>query len=183
MAHIRLPDGEPGIIGPLTAYRETEKPLDDLANALMCGPSSLSRAEREMLATYVSSGNECFFCTNAHAAAARQLLGRQQTLMDDVLHDAMTADVDEKLRALLVIAGKVRRDGRLVTAEDVQRARDAGADDKAIHDTVLIAAVFCMFNRYVDGLATWAPRDPQVYEEIGQRIVTKGYGSRFRESP
>ena len=181
MPHIKLPDGEPGIIGPLTAYRETEKPLDALANVLMCGPSSLTKAEREVIATYVSNGNECYFCTNAHAAAARQLLGDQCGLMDDILRDAMTANVAEKMRALLLIAGKVRQDGRLVTDEDVQRARDAGADDKAIHDTVLIAAMFCMFNRYVDGLATWTPRDPEVYEAIGMRIATKGYGSRFRE--
>lgn len=101
--------------------------------------------------------------------------------MADILENVMTANIDEKLRALLIIAGKVRLDGRLVTEEDVQRARSAGADDKAIHDTVLIAAMFCMFNRYVDGLATWAPRDPKVYEAIGARIATKGYGSRFRE--
>ena len=182
MAHIKLPDGEPGIIGPLTAYRETEKHLDGLANALMCGPSSLTKAEREVIATYVSNGNECYFCTNSHAAAARQLLGDQCGLMAEILQDVMTANVDDKLRALLLIAGKVRQDGRLVTDEDVQRARDAGADDKAIHDTVLIASMFCLFNRYVDGLATWTPRDPEVYEAIGTRIATRGYGSRFREA-
>ena len=180
MPHIKLPEGEPGIIGPLVAYRETEKHLDGLANALMRGPSSLTEAEREVIATYVSSGNECYFCTNSHAAAARQLLGDQSQLMADILADVTTAAVDEKLRALLLIAGKVRQDGRLVTDDDVQRARDAGADDKAIHDTVLIAAMFCLFNRYVDGLATWTPHDPEVYEEIGKRIATKGYGSRFR---
>jgi uncharacterized peroxidase-related enzyme len=182
MPHITLPPGEPGIIGPLTAYRETEKHLDGLANALMCGPSSLTRAEREIIATYVSSGNECTFCTKSHAAAARHLLGERCDIVAEILADATSAPIDEKVRALLVIAGKVRRDGRLVSDEDVQRARDAGADDKAIHDTVLIAAMFCMFNRYVDGLATWAPQDPAVYEEIGARIATKGYGSRFRES-
>lgn len=182
MAHIKLPDGEPGIIGPLTAYRETEKHLDGLANALMCGPSSLTKAEREVIATYVSNGNECYFCTNAHAAAARNLLGEKSSLMADILHDVMTANVAEKMRALLLIADKVRQDGRLVSDEDVQRARDTGADDKAIHDTVLIAAVFCMFNRYVDGLATWTPHDPEVYEVIGTRIANKGYGSRFRET-
>lgn len=182
MAHIALPAEFPGIIGPLAAYRDTEKHLDGLANTLMCGPSSLTKAEREVIATYVSSGNECYFCTNSHAAVARHLLGEKQHLVADILADAATAHIDEKLRALLVIAGKVRKDGRLVTAEDVAKAREHGADDRAIHDTVLIAAMFCMFNRYVDGLATWTPRDPQVYEEIGARIATKGYGSRFRES-
>lgn len=183
MPHIQLPEGRPGIIGPLTAYPETQVPLNDFANALMCGPSSLTRAEREMIATYVSHGNECYFCTNSHAAAARHLLDGKCALMTEVLLDASTANIDEKLRALLVIADKVRQDGRLVTVDDVARAREAGADDKAIHDTVLIAAAFCMFNRYVEGLATWAPRDSGIYEEIGARIAAKGYGSQFRKAP
>ena len=180
MPHIALPD-QPGIIGPLMAYRATEVHLDGLANALMCGPSSLSKAERELIATYVSSGNECYFCTNSHAAVARELWGSERNVVDQVLGDFASAPIDEKLRSLLVIAGKVRQDGRLVTSEDVARARAAGADDQAIHDTVLIAAMFCMFNRYVDGLGTYAPRDPAAYEEIGCRIAAKGYGSRFRE--
>jgi uncharacterized peroxidase-related enzyme len=180
MAHIDLDTSEPGIIGLLVAYPETERPLDDLANALMTGPSSLTRAERELIAARVSSGNMCTFCSNSHAAVARELLGDARSAVDEVLHDITSAGVSEKLRALLAIADKVRRDGRLVTRLDVERARLAGADDKAIHDTVLIAAMFCMFNRYVDGLATWTPEDPAVYQAIGARIAAKGYGSRFR---
>lgn len=180
MPHIALPPGLPGILGPLTAYRDTEKHLDGLANALMCGPSSLTTAERELIATYVSQGNECYFCTNAHAAVARNLYGQRGNVVDEVLCDLDTASIDEKMQALLAIADKVRQDGRLVSDADVSRARAAGADDRAIHDTVLIAALFCLFNRYVDGLATIAPRDPALYEEIGVRIATKGYGSKFR---
>jgi len=182
MAHIKLPEGEPGIIGPLAAYRATEKHLDGLANELMVGDSSsLTRAEREMIATYVSFGNKCYFCTNSHAAAARHLLGNERSLMDDILKDLGTAPVSRKMRCLLKIADKVRQDGRLVTEQDVEMAREEGADDQAIHDTVLIAAMFCMFNRYVDGLATLTPKDPKVYDEIGARIAAKGYGSRWRQ--
>ncbi len=117
----------------------------------------------------------------AHGAAARQLLGEQSGVVAEIFEDVDSAQIDDKLRALLVIAEKVRIDGRLVGESDVQAAREAGADDKAIHDTVLIAAMFSMFNRYVDGLATWTPADPAVYDEIGQRLANKGYGSRFRE--
>ncbi len=117
---------------------------------------------------------------HAHGAAARQLLGEQSGIVNEIFVDVTTANVSDKLRALLVIADKVRQDGRRVTDEDVLKAREAGADDKAIHDTVLITAMFSMFNRYVDGLATWTPDDPNVYEAIGQRLATKGYGSRFR---
>ena len=118
----------------------------------------MTEAEREIIAAFVSSGNECYFCMTSHAAAARHLLGDNCRLIDDVLANSNTAEISDKLRALLSIAGKVRRDGRLVTAEDIADARAAGADDRAIHDTVLIAGMFSMYNRYVDGLATWTPR-------------------------
>jgi uncharacterized peroxidase-related enzyme len=175
MAHIKLPEGAPGILGPLMAYPDSEKFLSGLAQAVLRGPSSLTEGEREAIATFVSSGNECYFCTNSHAAAARQLLGDKCGMIDDIIANVPPARISEKLRTLLVIAGKVRRDGRLVSTEDIADARAAGADDKAIHDTVLIAAMFCMYNRYVDGLATWAPRDPALYEQLGTRLATHGY--------
>lgn len=175
MPHITLPEGIPGIVGPMLAYPETATPLNALAEALLRGPSSLSSAEREMIATFVSNGNECYFCTQTHAAAAREHFGTQRHLVDLVLGDRATAPVTPKLRALLDIADKVRRDGRLVKAEDVEKARAEGADDKAIHDTVLIAAAFCMFNRYVEGLATWAPRDQDLYDRTGAMLANEGY--------
>jgi uncharacterized peroxidase-related enzyme len=175
MAHIALPDGAPGIVGPMLAYPETEVHLNGLAQALLRGPSSLTPAERELIATSVSHGNECYFCTNAHAATARELYGQDAAVVDATLASLVEAPVSEKMRALLAIAAKVRQDGRLVGESDIARARAAGADDKAIHDTVLIAAAFCMFNRYVDGLATWTPKDPDIYRQTGEMLATKGY--------
>lgn len=177
MAHINLPEGLPGITGPLRQYPESGRHLTGLAQAVLRGPSSLTEGEREIIATSVSAGNECRFCTNSHAAAARHLLGTQCGQVDEVLQDVNTAHVTDKLRALLKIAAKVRQDGRLVTADDVALARAAGADDKAIHDTVLIAAMFCMYNRYVDGLATMTPLDPELYREMGSHLATNGYQS------
>jgi uncharacterized peroxidase-related enzyme len=181
MAHITLPEGTPGIVGPLAAYPETGYYLSGLAETLLRGPSSLSPADREVIAAFVSSANGCFFCANAHAAAARHLLGTYAALVDHGTADFQRASVSEKLRALLTIAEKVRQDGRQVTEEDVAHARRQGADDKAIHDTVLIAAAFCMFNRYVDGLATWTPDDPAVYEQIGEKLAQVGYRSAVRQ--
>jgi len=180
MPHIALPEGLPGIVGPMVAYPETEKHLNGLADALLRGASSLSPGEREMIAAYVSAGNECRFCTQLHASAARHLLGDTAQVVDSVLAQGVQAPLDAKLRALLEIAEKVRRDGRLVTAEDIARARQAGADDKAIHDTVLIAAAFCMYTRYVDGLATWAPAEPELYDEMGAQLAEKGYARTIR---
>jgi uncharacterized peroxidase-related enzyme len=175
MAHISLPEGAAGILGPMLAYTATAWHLNGLTQTLLRGASSLTPAEREVIATYVSSANDCFFCKSAHAATARNLLGPDSTIVDQVTTDFREAPISDKLKALLVIAGKVQQGGRRVSEEEVARAREQGADDKAIHDTVLIAAAFCMFNRYVNGLATWAPRDAAVYERIGEELASKGY--------
>jgi uncharacterized peroxidase-related enzyme len=161
----------------LAAFPETAKHLNGLAEALLRGPSSLTPAEREVIAAYVSTENGCFFCSNAHAAAARHLLGPEPGKGDAEPADFWTGRVSAKLPALLVIADKVRQGGRNVTNEDIARARQQGADDKAIHDTVLIAAAFCMFNRYVDGLATWTPNDPIAFDRMGAHLARQGYSN------
>lgn len=175
MAHIELPEGLPGITGPLTKYPETAQHLMGLAETLLRGSSSLTPAERELIAAYVSAQNECSFCMNSHAAVARHLYGQEGALVDQTLADAQQSELSDKMKALLVIAGKVQQGGRRVTEKDVTNARSTGADDKAIHDTVLIAAAFCMFNRYVDGLDTWLPEDPAGYEQAGAVLAQKGY--------
>lgn len=175
MSHIVVPEGAPGIIGPMKAFPEAARHLNALAEHLLRSGESLTPAEREMIAAYVSRGNECEFCSNVHAAVARHHLGPAAELMDWVLTDPSRAPVGEKLKALLAIADKVRQGGRRVTAADVARARREGADDRAVHDTVLIAAAFCMFNRYVDGLDTFAPSDPKAYAASGARLGTNGY--------
>jgi uncharacterized peroxidase-related enzyme len=173
MAHVMLPEGLPGIIGPVTQYPETGEPMRDFVNALMRGESSLTLADRELIATYVSSLNSCRFCTNSHGATAAKLLG-DGSLVTSVIQDPSSAPISDKLKALLVIAAKVQQGGRRVDDRDVSAARSAGADDKAIHDTVLVAAAFCMFNRYVDGLDTDIP-DESIYEAMGARLAGQGY--------
>ena len=175
MAHIRLPEGIPGILGPMAFSPETARPLNELAEVLLRAPNTLAQADREMIATYVSSENDCHFCQSAHGAAAAHYLGGNEKLVNEIKLNFETAPISDKLKALLAIAGKVQKGGKLVTQEDVRRAREQGATDKEIHDTVLIAAAFSMFNRYVDGLATWAPTDPEIYRENGKRLVQEGY--------
>jgi uncharacterized peroxidase-related enzyme len=175
MPHIPLPES-PGIISLLMHFPETGQHLRALTEALLRGPSSLTAAERELIAAHVSSLNDCTFCMRSHAAAARHLYGDgEREIVDQVRADVQTAPLSQKLRALLEIATQVTRSGRNVSPEDIQCARDAGADDRAIHDTVLIAAAFCMFNRYVDGLATWTPEDERMYDLMGERLARHGY--------
>ena len=149
--------------------------MRELAEILLRGPSTLTSGEREMIATFVSSRNDCDFCQLSHRAAAAHHLEGNYELVDAVKRDAESAPVSPKLKALLSIAGKVQQDGKLVATADIDRARAAGATDIEIHDTVLIAAAFSMFNRYVDGLATVTPRDPAAYDAMGKRMAREGY--------
>ncbi|QQQ80027.1 carboxymuconolactone decarboxylase family protein [Saccharothrix sp. 6-C] len=178
MAHIDLGMDEslfPGIRGLMRFRPETAAPLNALAEALLRAPNSLPAGERELIAAHVSRLNACRFCGDSHSAFAAEQLDGGMALVDQVRDDLDTAPVSEKLRALLRIAGAVRESGLKVTIDLVDAARAHGATDVEIHDTVLIAAAFCMFNRYVDGLGTLALDDPEGYRESARRIVEHGY--------
>ena len=175
MPHIPIPGDMPGIRG-LMAYRpETALPINMLVEVLLQGEHPLTKGEREIMATYVSSLNRCHYCSSIHGAIARAHLAEDASLVDQVVADPDSAPISPKLRALLRIAERVQAGGRSVTDEDVARARAEGATDLEIHDTVLIAAVFCMANRYVDGLATNAPDDPSIYANAGVFRAANGY--------
>jgi len=164
------------------AFRpETAKPLNELAQMLLHAPNSLTPGERELIATYVSSENDCYFCQTVHGAIAAAHLGGDEELVRCVKTDFNQAGISEKLKALLVIAGKVQKGGKHVTTADIEAARAVGATDVEIHDTVLIAAAFCMYNRYVDGLATWQPHDEDLYRERGKKTAKEGYVSMSKE--
>jgi uncharacterized peroxidase-related enzyme len=175
MPHITLNSAEPGIRGLLLYRPETARPLSDLAEVLLRGPNTLTRGERELIAAYVSGLNDCRYCSGSHSACAAAQLPGGMAVVEQVRADAASAPVSAKLRALLRIAAAVQQSGLAVTEDDVAAARAEGATDLEVHDTVLIAAMFCMFNRYVDGLATIAPEDPALYAAGAQRLVKHGY--------
>lgn len=175
MPHIDLPEGVPGIRS-LALYRpETGQHLYALAQVLLRDASPLTPAERELIATHVSNRNNCTFCMSSHAAAARELYSEQSDVVDCVIENKETDQLSAKMKSLLNIAGKVQQNGKNVTQQDIDEARSNGANDRDIHDTVLIAATFSLFNRYVDGLATLTPTDPKEYEPMGKRLATIGY--------
>jgi uncharacterized peroxidase-related enzyme len=183
MPHIDLPDGLPGIRGPMAFRPETAKPLNELADVLLRGANTLTPGERELIATFVSARNDCRYCQTIHGAIAAHHLGGDEALVVHVKWDPDGAAISPKLKALLVIAGHVQAGGKEVTAADVAQARAHGATDLEIHDTVLIAAAFCMFNRYVDGLATWAPDDPDFYRQRAALVAEHGYAAATRPGP
>jgi uncharacterized peroxidase-related enzyme len=181
MPHIQLPDGLPGIRGAMAFRPETAKPLNELVEVLLHGPHTLTPGERELIATYVSYLNDCYYCQTIHGAIAAASLNDDEELVKRVKADFQHADISEKLKALLVIASKVQKGGKSVTPEDVEHARSLGATDLEIHDTVLIAAAFCMYNRYVDGLGTVQPRDEVMYRERAKRVAREGYVTVSKE--
>lgn len=176
MAHIQLPEGLPGIRGPMAFSPSTARPLNALAEILLRDDdNTLSRGERELIGAYVSSLNDCFFCQNIHGALAGHYLGCDIHFIDAVKRDYGSTPISEKLKSLLSIAASVQKSGKQVNTEQIELARSLGATDREIHDTVLIAAAFCMYNRYVDGLATWAPEDRQYYVNRAPQRAEEGY--------
>lgn len=174
MPYIPLEEHLPGITGLLEYRKDSGQPILELTQILLLGPSTLTEGERELIATVVSSGNQCTFCTTAHTAAADVLIGDTETA-SKVKQDISTAPVSNKMKALLTIAAMVRESGKSVRAEAIQKAKDEGVTDIEIHDTVLIAALFCLYNRYVDGLATALPADSNYYNVLAGRLVNHGY--------
>jgi uncharacterized peroxidase-related enzyme len=175
MAHIDLQNDYPGIRGPMAFRPETAKPLNELAEVLLRSDNTLSRGERELIATYVSSLNDCFFCQNVHGGLAQYYLQCDTHFIDTIKKDVDLTDISDKMKSLLSIAASVQQGGKKVTPAQIENAKSAGATDKEIHDTVLIAAAFCMFNRYVDGLATWAPEDKNYFIERAKQRAEEGH--------
>ena len=178
MAHINLNNDLPGIRGPMAYSPETAKPLNELAEVLLHDDNNtLSRGEREMIGAYVSSLNDCFYCQNVHGSMAQHYMKCDMEFIDSVKKDFQSTSLSEKMKSLLAIAGSVQKGGRYVTEDQIEKARELGATDYEIHDTVLISAAFCMFNRYVDGLGTWAPQDRELYIKRAGFRAEEGYAN------
>ncbi len=175
MAHIDLKNEFPGIVGLMYYKASTGKAMADLAQAVLRGPSSLTPGEREIIAARVSKLNQCEFCWTSHAAAASELNPQLGDGLLPIVQGDASAAVSPKLQSLLRIAEKVQQSGRAVLPEDVGAAKAQGATDEEIHDTVLVAAAFCFFNRCVDGLGTKVPDDVSFYAESGKFLAKMGY--------
>lgn len=183
MPYIEVNNDFAGIRGLMAFRPETAEPLGMLANLLLRDTEGLSPADRELIATHVSYLNDCFYCHNSHGEIACYYLDGDRELVDQVRKNYQEAPISDKLKALLNIAGKVQKSGKAVLPEDVEKARAAGATDRDIHDTVLIAAAFCLFNRYVDGLGATTPTDLSTYAPRAKQIAERGYGTHIFSSP
>jgi uncharacterized peroxidase-related enzyme len=179
MPHINVDENLPGIRSLMAFSPGTATPMGELANLLLRSDEGLSMADRELIAAHVSYLNDCFYCHQSHGAIAVCYLDGNNDLVEQVKKDYTGADISDKLKALLAIAGSVQKGGKHVTPEQIEYAKTLGASDKDIHDTVLIAAAFCMFNRYVDGLAANTPTDLSTYPLRAKQIAERGYGNHI----
>jgi len=175
MPHIKLRDDLFGITSLLDFRKETAGPLCDLTQTLLRGESTLTEAERELIAAYVSALNECVFCSSAHTSASCALPGGMETGIQPMFMDLAALNISSKMKSLLHLAAKVQQGGIQVLHSDIEWAKENGATDLEIHDTVLIAALFCLYNRYVDGLATRRPENVEFYTALGHRLSSRGY--------
>ncbi|KOX34863.1 carboxymuconolactone decarboxylase [Saccharothrix sp. NRRL B-16348] len=178
MPHVTMPaQAFPGTPGLMQYRLETGTPLSELAEVLLRDANSLTRSERELMAAYASSLNDCYFCTSTHGQMSVQQSADPdaRAVLEKVLADLDSAPVSPRIKALLRIAGAVQESGRAVTADMVAVAREHGATDTEIHDTVLIGAAFAMYNRYCDGLAAVVPEDPASYVPMAAMIIRDGY--------
>ncbi|WP_336517260.1 peroxidase-related enzyme [Pollutibacter soli] len=178
MALIQLNNNLPGILGLMAYQSETTGHLQELTNALLWEDNSLSRGERELIAAYTSWLNECIFCLKSHGTSAMHYMKCDETFMESVRKDYKKSKLSPKMKSLLAIAAAVHKSGQSVTQDQFGEARKKGASDNEIHDTILIAAAFSMFNRYVDGLATNLPADDSFYAQSTAMIEAHGYSRK-----
>ena len=176
-----LPD-VPGILTALTLTPALCVHLRGLADELLVDDfagATISRHQREMLATAVSAANDCFYCMDSHGAFASALLERndatEQLALVDTIKLGSSDGFDPKMQALLHIARTVRGEPRDLTTTDVQAALDAGASDQDVQLAVLIAAAFSMYNRIVEGFRARTPPTAEVYRERAGQIAEHGY--------
>ena len=179
MPHINVDKNLPGMRSLMAFSPDTAEPMGVLANLLLRSDDGLSMADRELIGAHVSYLNDCFYCHQSHGAIAVCYLDGDNDLVEHVKKDYTHAAISDKLKALLSIAGSVQKGGKFVTEEQIEIAKALGATDKDIHDTVLIAAAFCMFNRYVDGLASNTPTDLSSYPLRAKQIAEGGYGNHI----
>lgn len=177
MTHLPSLPSDARLLDVFRAYPAPAGPLLDYHEVLMRDESPLSQAERELIAAYVSGLNACDYCFGVHRTTA-QAFGIEEGLLTFLLADIETADIDERMRALLWYVGKVTKEPARVSPADAQRVLDAGWDEQALHDAVSVCALFNFMNRFVSGLGVSAGED---YLEVsGNRLADHGYAGLKR---
>jgi uncharacterized peroxidase-related enzyme len=145
--------GRPHVPGILTCFA-THPPLLEhmlgLAQSMLFTDGALDRANKEMLATFVSSRNRCEYCADSHGHSLRMSGGSTGMLAAAITCDVHSELIDSAQSALLVFVQKVTDDSQSITPVDIQALRTAGWSDLQIAEAIHLAALFACFNRVVN---------------------------------
>lgn len=172
MPYLKSLPADARLLQVFQAYPATAKPIVDYHEILMRGPSPLTVGQRELIAAYVSGLNECGYCHGVHTATA-EAFGVQPGLLTALLTDLDTAPVADDIRAVLAYVGKLTTSPGRLSDADAERVFAAGWDERALHDAVLVCALFNFMNRMVNGLGITADQD--YYTLSGNRLHDVGY--------
>jgi uncharacterized peroxidase-related enzyme len=176
MAYIQIDSSLPGMQSLLDYRPQIASPLKTLMAVMMRSKEGLSKGERELIATYVSNLNDCYNCHQIHGEVAQCFFEELPDLVESIKTDIHNADLTQRQKAILGIAANVQKNGKLVTDQQISGAKNLGISDLEIHDTVLISAMFCFFNRYIDGLGIVSQDTTETFKERAKMIAEFGYG-------
>ncbi len=153
-------------------FPATAAPLLAFHELVMRAPSAFSPGERELIAAYVSGVNGCDYCHGVHTVTA-EAFGVPEGLLGAALTDLESSAVDERMKPVLAYVGKLTRTPSRITEADAETVFEAGWDERALHDAVLVCSLFNFMNRMVEGLGI---RADKAYAQIsGVRLCERGY--------
>jgi len=151
--HFKSHFGRPDVPGILKCFA-THPPLLEhmmaLSESLIFSEGFLTRRHKEMIATLVSSQNDCAYCADSHAFMLRMNGGSAETLCAIQENKLRSPSLSEAEQALLTFVEKINGNSQAIGPADILSIREAGWDDAQIAEAIHVAALFATFNRVVN---------------------------------
>ena len=145
-SHFGRPD-VPGILKCFATHPPLLRHMMDLSESLIFAEGHLSRRQKEMIATLVSTQNDCPYCADSHGFFLRMNGGSADVLSalqrDDLESPALIASE----QALLVFAQKVNLASHAISRTDIEALCQAGWNEAQAAEAIHVTALFATFNR------------------------------------
>jgi len=168
-----IPVEEESVGTVMGRYPDQAIPLTELTEVVMrTGECAFTPQERELLAAFASGVNGCTFCYNTHKATA-EAFGVEPALLESLLADVDAAPVDDKLKPVLKYVRKLTETPSRIVQADAEALFAAGWDEDCFHYTVMICALFNMYNRIMDGYGV--RNTAEFRQERGAWLAESGY--------
>ena len=174
MAFVKsIPVEEESVAAVMRRYPQMAVPLMEFSETILrTGECAFTHEQRELIAAYASGLNNCTYCYNTHKATA-EAFGVEEGLLDAMVNDLDTADVEEKMKPVLRYVGKLTRAPAKMIQADADAVFDAGWGEDEFHYAVMICAMFNMMNRIMDGYGVRNTAEFRL--ERGRMLATHGY--------